>query len=793
MTADLKEQLQRTLGDSYTIERELGGGGMSRVFVATERALGRRVVLKVLPPETAAQVSIERFKREISVAAQLQQAHIVPLLSAGDSTGLPYYTMPLVDGESLRARLMRERELPIGEAIGILREVARALAYAHQRGVVHRDIKPDNVLLSGGSAMVTDFGVAKALSASTDGGESSITSLGVALGTPAYMSPEQATADPLIDHRADIYAFGAMAYELLSGEPPFAGRPPQATLAAQVSETPESIERRRPAVPPTLAQLVMRCLAKRPADRPQSAGEILLALDAIQTPGTGMLPTSAIGNRSSSEGRRWKVAATLLVVASLGVGAFAAWRGRSPGPGAVKTVAVLPFTNLSGSKEDEPFTEGMTLEITDALGKLPGLSVTAPSLAKTVRADSIDIRRVAELLNVGSLLQGSVQHVGTRVRINVQLVSVPSGVQEWSGKFDAEFKDVFAVQDTIARAVVGALQVRLASAGGQLVRAATTSPEAHTLYLQGLYEWNRRTTQNLQQAITLFEQALAKDENYAQARAGVAMAYAVMPTFSDVNNEAIWAHSMEVARKALAIDSTSAEAHSALGFSLMGMYRYASAEREFRTAIRNDSSFATAHQWLGQVLGLTGRFDEAIAAGRRARELDPESRVIRTTLFLSYFRARKLDSAEAVLKELQQLYPTYPNTYRSLTQLYHGQRRAREELESAERGLQLVGERLSYPLGQLGLAYVSNGDTARARAILKELVDRSQRAPVNAIAVSLLCDALGARDEALTWLERSVGQHDPWYNVGRTPLLDHLRTDPRAAALLAKVESPNNQ
>ena len=793
MTADLKEQLQRTLGDSYTIERELGGGGMSRVFVATEKALGRRVVLKVLPPETAAQVSIERFKREISVAAQLQQAHIVPLLSAGDSTGLPYYTMPLVDGESLRARLMRERELPIGEAIGILREVARALAYAHQRGVVHRDIKPDNVLLSGGSAMVTDFGVAKALSASTDGGESSITSLGVALGTPAYMSPEQATADPLIDHRADIYAFGAMAYELLSGEPPFAGRSPQATLAAQVSETPESIERRRPAVPPALAQLVMRCLAKRPADRPQSASEILLALDGVVTPGTGMLSTA---NRPSSPGSRtgWRQAAVaFLVLAIAGAAAFAAWRGRTPRVGAAKTVAVLPFTNLSGSKEDEPFTEGMTLEITDALGKLPGLSVTAPSLARTVRSDSIDIRKVAELLNVGSLLQGSVHHVGMRVRINVQLVSVPSGVQEWSGKFDADFKDIFAVQDTIARAVVTALQVRLGGSERQLVRTATTSPEAHRLYLEGLYEWNRRTNQNLQQAVTLFEQALTKDPNYAQARAGMAMAYAVMPTFSDVNNEAIWSHAMGLARRALDLDSTSVEAHAALGMSLMGMSRYASAEREFRTAIHYDSTFATAHQWLSQVLGLTGSFDEAIAAGRRARELDPESRVIRTTLFLTYFRARKIDSAEAVLQELQTLYPTFANTYRSLTMLYHSQHRVREELESAERSLQLAGSRLSFLLGQLGLAHAANGDSAKARAILNELIERSQRAPVNAIAVALLHDALNDRDEAMKWLERSIAQHDPWYMIGGTPLFDGLRADPRGAALLARVESPNNK
>jgi len=225
---ELLERLQPTLGGMYTLERDLGGGGMARVFAAHERALGRRVVIKVLPPDTAARVSIERFKREITLAAPLQQANIVPLLSAGDVDRLPYYTMPFVEGESLRVRLTRNRELPIGEAIGILKEVARALAFAHEHGVVHRDVKPDNVLLSGGTAMVTDFGVAKALSVSTNAGESGLTSLGVALGTLAYMAPEQATADPSIDHRADVYAFGAVAYEMLSGQPAFAGRSPQA-------------------------------------------------------------------------------------------------------------------------------------------------------------------------------------------------------------------------------------------------------------------------------------------------------------------------------------------------------------------------------------------------------------------------------------------------------------------------------------------------------------------------------------------------------------------------------------
>ena len=265
---DLAAQLQLALGDSHILDRELGGGGMSRVFLATERAFDRRVVIKVMPSEAAAAVSIERFKREISLAARLQQANIVPVLTAGDMGGVPYFTMPFVEGQSLRAHLANQRQLPIPEVVGILKEVARALAHAHAQGVVHRDIKPDNVLLSGGTAMVTDFGVAKALRAAAGTQGAALTGTGLAIGTPAYMSPEQATADPATDHRTDIYAFGCLAYELLTGAPPFAGRGGVAQVAAaHITEDPEPVARHRPGVPASLAALVERCLAKSPADR----------------------------------------------------------------------------------------------------------------------------------------------------------------------------------------------------------------------------------------------------------------------------------------------------------------------------------------------------------------------------------------------------------------------------------------------------------------------------------------------------------------------------------------------
>jgi tetratricopeptide (TPR) repeat protein len=324
----LREQLQRTLGTAYRLERELGGGGMSHVFVAEEVALRRQVVVKVLPPEVAAGVNADRFKREIQLAARLQHPHIVPVLSSGEMEGVPYYTMPFVEGESIRARLVRSGALAIGEVVGYLRDVAKALAYAHERGIVHRDIKPDNVLLSGGSATVTDFGIAKAIQAARgDGGthQPTLTSLGSSIGTPAYMAPEQAAADPATNHRADIYAFGCMAYELLAARPPFVEKTPQKLLAAHMSDTPEPIKKLRPDTPDTLADLVMRCLSKDADARPQSAHELLATLDNVTSAGGyAAMPPVLLGGQGMMLKALGAYAAAFIFVAILAKAAIVA-------------------------------------------------------------------------------------------------------------------------------------------------------------------------------------------------------------------------------------------------------------------------------------------------------------------------------------------------------------------------------------------------------------------------------------------------------------------------------------
>ena len=472
---DLQQDLQAHLGSAYAIERELGGGGMSRVFVAEDRTLSRKVVIKVLPQGLAATVSVERFKREIMLSASLQHPNIVPVLSAGEVDNLPYFIMPFIAGESLRARITRG-PLSVRETVTIMKDVARALAYAHSRGVVHRDIKPDNVLMSAGAAVVTDFGVAKALAASRDKGApkagATMTGVGISLGTPQYMAPEQAAADPNTDHRADLYALGIVAYEMLVGAPPFHGRTPQALLAAQLTEPPSPITQRRYDVPGPLSDLIMRCLEKAPASRPKSANDVVRQLD---DPGvvSGAFTASgafiASGSHASKRSLRTPIAVGVAVLV-LAV-AFYMLRPRSAPPAPIvlttpaatqaRSIAVLPLTNIGGDKADADVAAGMTSALANAMTRVPGLRVASQTASSTVRETQKTLPDIARALNVSMLLEGTVQHQREQLRVNVRVVNVGNDSTVWAGSFDGSTNDVFKVQDALTQAVTSALQARL--------------------------------------------------------------------------------------------------------------------------------------------------------------------------------------------------------------------------------------------------------------------------------------------------------------------------------------------
>ena len=650
MNDTLRERLQHALSPTHTIDRELGGGGMSRVFVATEHAFGRSVVVKVLPSDAAAQVSLDRFTREIQVAARLQHPHIVPLLSAGDAGGVPYFTMPFVEGESLRTRLEQRGELPVSEAVRLLREVASALGYAHERGIVHRDIKPDNVLVSAGSAMVTDFGVAKALSASTATSEGMLTSMGVALGTPAYMAPEQASADPNVDHRADLYSFGAMAYELLSGQPPFTGRSAQGLLAAHVTETPESLGRRRAALPPALVALVMRCLEKRPADRPQSALEIVRALDDLASPSGGIAPTAAttatatVSGAPPSAATRRGLMAAIAIVCVVAVAA-ATWQlrgngdsrgasaagaststGASTSDASPKSVAVLTLVNAAGDTANAYFAQGMTDEVTVALARVSGLRVASRNSALSIDVTKpVDVRNVAARLNVGTVLEGQMRRSGTQFRVTMQLTNAADGLSLWTGAFDGDMKDMFAVQERIARAIADALRVQLA--GDFRVAGGTSNVEAHDLVLRARFLSDEYTEVSLRQAITHFERATQLDEQYVDAWAGLSQAWFYMGDDYMPAKDAVVPARKALAR-ALALDSLNASALVSLGTDQYYYLRQRTLGiATLRRALEIDSLNEPALLFLATYLDIQKEYAAASELALRFDRINPSSRL----------------------------------------------------------------------------------------------------------------------------------------------------------------------
>ena len=631
LTSPLQDQLQTTLGASYSIERELGGGGMSRVFVARDATLDREVVVKVLPPEMAGAMSADRFRREIQVAARLQHPHIVPLLSAGHAGDLLYFTMPFVSGESLRTRLVRG-ELPITEAVRILRDVADALAYAHKHGVARRDIKPENVLLSEGHALVTDFGVAKALSAASTGEHGTApnatggaTSIGVAVGTPAYMAPEQAAADPTADHRVDIYAFGVLAYELLVGEPPFRGRTAQETIAAHMTQAPDPVSRRRPSVPESLAALVMRCLEKRPADRPQNATELVNVLESAHTPGGHVPGYTSSGTLAPARARSWKswaIGAALLAV--LG-GVALAWRARErAGTPDARLVVVLPFRVAGADPSLHYLREGMV----DLLAaKLTGLTRVADPRSvlaachsaggtETADVDQDAALRIARRLGAREVLLGDVTGAKGTVVLHASLVSTDGG--------EPRTASVEGMQDSVT-VLVDRLAVQLlALRSGQDIRTlgsiSATPLAAIRDYLDGQALARRGKYVD---ALAKFNGAVRADSNFAVAWYG---RYDMEGWLSGASDSSSRALSRLMDRLPPATRAV-AEARVGLHYPIIPTSAEHRTLAERATTIAPDN--AAAWQFLGEVyyhyapaMGVTDSKERARAAFERVIALD---------------------------------------------------------------------------------------------------------------------------------------------------------------------------
>ncbi|HEY8312115.1 MAG TPA: protein kinase [Gemmatimonadaceae bacterium] len=623
---NLRDQLQATLGDCYSIERELGGGGMARVFVARDVTLGRDVVVKVISPENAEGLSAERFAREVKLAARLQQANIVPVLAAGTSGNLPYYTMPFVRGESLRARLATGTPLTVTESVNILRDVARALAYAHAEGVVHRDIKPDNILLSGGAAVVTDFGIAKAMVVSRTldiGSTTNITLAGASLGTPAYMAPEQALGDPTTDQRADIYAWGVVAWELLGGAHPFAGRNTlQALITAHVTEPAPSLCDQRPEIPAPLCALVMRCLEKNPANRPATATDLLAAVESVNTSGASheIVDHTPRSRRPSTT----LILAGAAIIALIAAGIIVQ-RIRTSAPPVTtdKSLAVLPFATIGGDTANTYLAEGIADEVSNSLAQVPGLRIAGRISSSRLAGKNATPQEIGAALHVGTVLDGTIRRAGDRIRVTAELSNAQDGMVIWHDSYERAAKDVFTVEDEISRAIAGQLQVTLSDPGsGSLAASGTRDATAYDLYLKGMYLYRRRGP-GIADAIATLDQATARDTTFARAWAALATALTVSPSYLDVRASEVLPRARAAAERAVRLDSTLSDAYHALGYVDAESFRWAAADSEFRRAIALAPHSAEPRFRLGYSLMNQGRYADALPELRRAAAADP--------------------------------------------------------------------------------------------------------------------------------------------------------------------------
>jgi eukaryotic-like serine/threonine-protein kinase len=706
---DPVDTLAAALADRYTIERVLGAGGMATVYLAHDVKHQRRVAIKVLRPELAAALGHDRFLREITTTANLRHPHILPLYDSGAAGAFLYYVMPYVEGESLRDRLTREKQLPLDDALQIAREVADALSYAHSRGVVHRDIKPENILLESGHAVVADFGIARALDAA--GGER-LTETGIAVGTPAYMSPEQAAGERDLDGRSDLYALGCVLYEMLAGQPPFTGPTAESLVHQHLTATPPPITQLRPAVPPAVSTALQRALAKAPADRFNPVAQFS---DALRL---GTATTEGPSHAGPGRPRDIRASAVLvaLVVLAVATGLFY-WHNRSAqGPSPTPSVAVLPFSDLSGDTTHY-LGDGIAETLINALSQVPGLDVAARTSAFSFKGKTVDVREIGRQLRVGTVLEGSVQRSGDRLRITADLVNCHDGFHLWSKTFDRPAGDIFAVQDEVARAVVTALQGKLLADSTQpLARQGTDDPRAYDAYLLGRFYWNKRAAPDMVRAAEYFGQAIRDDSGYARAWAGLADAYTLfIPSEYDVpgiNPDSILTLAEGAARRAVATDTLLGEGWTSLGEVLEYRLKWDEALRAFERGVALSPRYPTAHQWYAYDLMIRNRWDDAIREMERAKQLDPLSLVITVSLGAVYDGVERWDEAETMYRQAEALAPDH-----SLTHFY-----------AFAHGL-VHGDVEWTAYHYRRLLEITGTDSATAAAMEARLRDTTQRAP----------------------------------------------------------------
>jgi serine/threonine-protein kinase len=643
-----------------------------------------------------------------------------------------YYVAQYVTGGSLRNRLRSEGQLPVREALRIAEEVGAGLDFAHRSGIVHRDVKPENILFTDGHAVLTDFGIARANSIRTD----FRTDEGIVVGTPEYMSPEQAAGEMDVTGASDIYSLACVVYEMLTGHPPFSGGSAQSVVARHITEVPRSARVARPEVPEGVVRALTRAMAKDPLERFVSIGAFLTALEDD--------PATAVGAR-------------------------------------MRSIAVLPFVNSSPDPDNEYLSDGITDELIDALSKVKGLRVASRTSVFGLKGKLEDVRAVGALLGVSAVIEGTVRRSGDRLRIAARLSSTDDATLLWSQRFDRTLEDVFALQDEIAHTIVDALRATtFADLSEPLPQRYAGNANAYSLYLKGRYEWNKRTQEGVAAGIKHFQEAVTIDPRYAPAYVGLADSYALHVDYRSVPVTEGFEAAKAYARKAIELDESLAEAHASLAWSLFIYdWDFTAAEREFKRAIELAPGYATSHQWYAFLLIARGQIEEALIEAHMSQELDPGSVSIRRGLGGVYAYARRYEQARYHTERAIAMNPLAEESYRLLGMALFRQGKV-EEAERVLRESAALPGAGPYADATLGYVLAQRGKVDEANAICAKLEAAAKVGYVSPVSFGTLSLGLGHWDAALNWIQKSIDERRGWFVYARVnPMFDPLRNHPR--------------
>jgi eukaryotic-like serine/threonine-protein kinase len=749
---DVSTPFWTALADCYRLERELGRGGMATVYLAHDLRHDRPLALKVVHPELARALGRERFLREIKLAARLQHPHILSVHDSGEAAGQLWYTMPWVEGESLRQRLLRERQLPVEDALRIAQDVASALEYAHGHGIVHRDIKPENILLHAGEAMVADFGIAKAPESGEAGtrasGGTELTATGVSLGTPTYMSPEQAAGDA-VDRRTDIYALGCVLYEMLAGEPPYTGATAQALIAKRFTEPVPRVRHVRETVPVPVEQALLKALAKAPADRFASAAQFA---EALTTTAAVTLPD--------------------------------------------QSVAVLPFLNLSGDPDNEYFADGITEDVIAQLSKIRALKVISRTSVMPFKQRERNLRQIGAQLGVAALLEGSVRRSRDRVRIVAQLIDTATDQHLWAETYDRELHDVFAIQSDVALRIAAALEAELspderARLKDHAAAGRARNLEAYEAYLKGRFRWTQHTPESLQTAVGYFELALQKDPNYALAHGAIADSWGARTFLGLIAPREAYPMAKGGVLKALELDETIAETHDLLGRVRMWFeWDWEGAERAFRRAIELNANYADVRMFYSWFFSAMQRWEEAEEQLDRALQLDPLNPLFHWYRGLALLLRGHGEEAIRQFRRTLEIDPSYLMAHSGLWMGFHQRNMREEALAEATKYFDALLDREVSDALSRGAA--EGGYVRAMRLAADTLGARFGQTYVPPTRVARLYAYAGERDLALQWLEKGYVERDfEMVYLRVQPTWENLRSDPRFQDLVRRMEFPD--